>query len=904
MKRITDITRALTASVACSLTACSLTLLMAAGLASCANDDLAPAQPNPDTDAPFALTLNCVVGGKSTNPADTRATVDYGKTEGNGEAFRWNADDAFNAYLTDDNVWVNTPDNNALAPVRFNIDAKYADASSNSAPFSATFAVGGTFRMLALYPAIANAFTQVKPASTNGGTPDGANSATSTDANTATFAFAVPATGQTQTGLTTAHLRDNMLMWGTTAQPVSVGPAPTGSTTAPTDADATGTAPGFRFRHLTAMMRFTVKNKMAEGFRITAIRVKATGNIFGTEGTITQTATPWSEAPTVTSAADKAVDAISLATAATDDATKGISLSAATSLGAADGGSLDAYLLTLPGAALTGQKLVFTLTTTGPDGQNTRAYTSLELDADRIITANDGATTLEAGKRYWFDLSLEDQLIVSSFTVTPWADGTQIDVDNTTELSIAPEKGANGAPIYEIRTANALKAFADIINGTDDRQPRTFCGITIPGSSTAEAWKSNARLMADIDLSSLYGANIGDGGKSWTPIGTVDYAYKGVFDGNSHTVKGLYIKDERSDINADTEVCYGLFGRLDGATVQHLTVEGSITANLTATQGAVSVYIYEGGIAGLADGLTTLTDCHTAVQVAATGNNQTAEEKRAVYAGGIAGYIRGSVGSRLSNCSSTGVVTATASAAGSEYAYAGGICGYSNNTTLSGCSHTTGAVSATTTKGSTYAGGVVGSASTYGGLFQLLGCTNTAAVSGQAAATTSYSQLFIGGVAGISYLEIAACSNSGAITYNAKSNLYAGGVVGNSQKTVISSFSTQVPTVSAGGSKGTYSYIGGVIGSHTSNTTLVSTCFYVSGSTDGMGTNGIGSIGAGSDIATTNTDGGILATLAALNAKAGAMNTAIGTYNATTTTGNPCPYYWIKANAAPQLRKK
>ena len=858
-----------------SLMAAGFALLMASGLASCANDDIAEPQPNPNPNTSLTLTINCALDGKT---VDSRASVDYGNTdETAGEIFHWNAGDSFYAYPlnTNGDAWVKNADGNELAPVRFNIAAAYSeDHPAGNATFTGTFAAAGTYQMLALYPAT-SAFTPAATAPANG--------------SPATFAFTVPATEQTQSGPTTTHLKDNALMYATTTQPFTVGTQADG-------AQAGNTSSGMTFRHLTTMMRFTVSNKSAAERRVTAIGITSTGKSFGTSGTLTQTAAPWGAAPVMTYTADKTVNAISLATRAADDATKGISFVPVATGSATDITTFDAYLITLPGDELTGQTLAFTLTTTDANGQNPRTYTSRELSADLIIAANKGVKTFEAGMRYWFNLDLDEQLSISSFTVSPWADGGDMPAENTQQLK-QTGIGANGAPIYEIRTADALKAFADIINGTDDGADRTFCGITIPGLSTDETRKSNARLMADIDLSSLCGANIGGGGKSWTPIGK-SYFYMGVFDGNLHTVKGLYIKDERSDINGGTTIYYGLFGYLNGATVQHLTVEGSITATLTTTQGADYLSIYAGGIAGYTYDLTTLTDCHSAVQVAATSNNPTASGSSIVYAGGSVGYVSGSVGSRLSNCSSTGAVTATASGSDSELAYAGGICGHSYNTSFTGCSHNTGAVSATTEKGETYAGGVVGRVFTSDDPVQLLGCTNTAAVSGQAIVTTSR-HLFIGGVTGESKAEIAACSNSGAITYNAGNKLYAGGLVGRSLSTVVASFSTQVPTVSVGGSKGTESYIGGAIGYHTSNTIPVSTCFYVSGSAEGLGTNGIGGVIDGS--VTVNTDGGILATPAALNAKVDAMNATIDTYNG---IANPCRYYWIKSAAAPQVRKK
>ncbi|WP_300699179.1 fimbrillin family protein [Bacteroides sp.] len=522
------------------------------------------------------------------------------------------------------------------------------------------------------------------------------------------------------------------------------------------------------------------------------------------------------------------------------------------------------------------------------------------------VKVNDllATTGLTPGKSYTFQLTVGNHIAtLTSFTVGEWTAGTPLDATNNPGLVLAP---GTGTPTYEIHSAQGLKAFADLINGTDDGADRIFCGIAIPGTSTLEARKSNARLMADIDLSTLCGATIGtDGkGKSWKPIGKgLDYSYQGVFEGNHHTVKGLYIDDTRTGFDTGSGTIYqGLFGFAAGATVQRLTVTGSVNLSITAAQGKADLSIYAGGITGFAYG-STLTDCHSEVSVSAEGDE--AAVNTTVRAGGIAGVaINGGIGGSLNDCTSTGVVTATASTTNSsqELAFAGGICGESSDTPLTGCSHTTGAVSAATAKGTATVGGVVGSASS-----QFLGCTNTAAVSGSATdATTGI--LHIGGVAGWSSAEVVACSNSGAITFNAGGELYAGGVVGLSLKSIVASFSTEVPTAGQGGGNGAegQSHIGGILGYLNSLTATVSTSFYV-GSNE-LGTNGVYSV---DDVVggITNTDGGIIPTSAGLNGKVKAMNDAIDTYNTGAFSANgtvpaiTCPYRWTKTAAAPKVRK-
>ena len=115
---------------------------------------------------------------------------------------------------------------------------------------------------------------------------------------------------------------------------------------------------------------------------------------------------------------------------------------------------------------------------------------------------------------------------------------------------------------YQISTAAQLKRFRNIVNGTGGQTPnRGACAV----------------LTADIDLSN----------EEWTPIGkyTDDNdktPYTGIFDGQGHSIKGLYVNSASDDY-------VGLFGCLEGAAVRNLTVDGYV-------QGSNIV----GGIAGYA----------------------------------------------------------------------------------------------------------------------------------------------------------------------------------------------------------------------------------------------------------------------------------------------------------------
>jgi hypothetical protein len=98
---------------------------------------------------------------------------------------------------------------------------------------------------------------------------------------------------------------------------------------------------------------------------------------------------------------------------------------------------------------------------------------------------------------------------------------------------------------------------------------------------------------------------------NWIPIGTDRYhPFAGIFDGNSHTVSGVYLNGS-SDYQ-------GLFGYTGHATVQNV--------------GVVNSYIIGhnnvGGVVGYNDYTSTLRYCYNTGSVAGTGGN----------VGGVVGY--------------------------------------------------------------------------------------------------------------------------------------------------------------------------------------------------------------------------------------------------------------------------
>ncbi|MEO1814556.1 MAG: GLUG motif-containing protein [Acetobacterium sp.] len=210
---------------------------------------------------------------------------------------------------------------------------------------------------------------------------------------------------------------------------------------------------------------------------------------------------------------------------------------------------------------------------------------------------------------------------------------------------------------------------------------------------------ANAVLTTDIALNATddweqWGPET-TGLTAWTPIGNWMNQYTGKFDGDNHTISGIYLV---GNCNADGQ---GLFGECRGE-IKNLKVAascfnvrsmaggiagimhgGSITncqveANLV---GITPVAERIGGIAGYVDENTSITNCYSTANV--NGNQ---------YVGGIIGYMNGG---RVENCANTGTIVGNSSV--------GGIVGFSSASSIANC-YQTGAV----TGGDALTGGILG----------------------------------------------------------------------------------------------------------------------------------------------------------------------------------------------------
>ena len=300
-------------------------------------------------------------------------------------------------------------------------------------------------------------------------------------------------------------------------------------------------------------------------------------------------------------------------------------------------------------------------------------------------------------------------------------------------------------------------------------------------------------LGNDMDASSTRTWNDnGTGGfYGFAPIGpTAATPFIGSFNGQGHTIKGLYI-------NRPLTKFIGLFGYIDiGATISNITMLASeiqgdrIVGSLVGynngsisgctTSGTVTSLISAGGLVGANTG--TITGCYSTGAVHCTSVTETNN------IGGLAGYNNGG---SISNSSSAGtvsgsnikvgglvglngpgsatIINCSSSAAVSGTSWVGGLVGH-----LQAGSTTTSYSSGTVSGKGYYVGGLVGENNA-----TTINCYSSATVNSGVSNDA-------GGLAGSNSGSITNCYSSGAVVSG--NPFTAGGMVGENNSTVSTSF--------------------------------------------------------------------------------------------------------------------
>ena len=175
--------------------------------------------------------------------------------------------------------------------------------------------------------------------------------------------------------------------------------------------------------------------------------------------------------------------------------------------------------------------------------------------------------------------------------------------------------------VYEISNASQLYWFAQEVNGGET-------GL-------------NARLMNNITVNKNVldaEGNLNEGTyKEWTPIGNNNKQYAGTFDGQCHTISGLYFNNPGASY-------VGLFG---------YAAADSTVKNVGVVDSYFCAYMEIGGIVGINSG--SVINCYNIGRVTAHS-----------FVGGVAGRNRGNI----INCYNAGRIT-------TPNPYTGAVTGYS-----------------------------------------------------------------------------------------------------------------------------------------------------------------------------------------------------------------------------------
>ena len=350
-----------------------------------------------------------------------------------------------------------------------------------------------------------------------------------------------------------------------------------------------------------------------------------------------------------------------------------------------------------------------------------------------------------------------------------------------------PVQDENG--VYQIDNFSKLYWFAQQVN--------------------SESRDINAVLTADITVNTGVlkpNGTLADetnGFIAWTPIGNSTFPYIGNFDGQKHTISGLYFNDNTADN-------VGLFGYIGGVmnngyipcgSIKNVSIADSYFCgkdyvggicgksetnpiNNCSNSGTVIGHCYVGGVCGV-NKYGLVIDCSNSGMV--NGDSQV---------GGMCGgnyYDSGTIQTHnlesgvIRNCSNTGEISGNGDV--------GGVCG-NNAAKLEGCSNS-GAISGSNAN----IGGVCGQSSHSGKIAgEIYNCHNTGNVTGYRV---------IGGVCGrLENDNIKNCYNKGNVT---GTDLNVGGIcgIGNYSANIYSSYNTgDVSGIDNVGGIGGYSILG------------------------------------------------------------------------------------------------
>ena len=358
--------------------------------------------------------------------------------------------------------------------------------------------------------------------------------------------------------------------------------------------------------------------------------------------------------------------------------------------------------------------------------------------------------------------------INNSYTFTITVNEGDFGVYGTTDIEKNPWGSVNNP--YVIRTQAQLERLSAIV-ASGSAVNSIYHATNYPYVKAINKSFANAYFVLDGNISMS---------EQSVPIGNSSTKFSGTFDGKNHTISNFKTSGQYS----------GLFGYVNGATIQNLTV------NVTNNAGATSA----GGLVGVVNGTTTIRNC--TVNGTISGTHQV---------GGFVGFAQGVYHDNtldlpcnltIEGCTNNATVTTTSQASDNNRTSSGGFVGYVN----------------------------AGATVTIKSYIDENGQTKKSTNNGKISTTSSADNKGVGGFVGYSYgkITLTDCVNEKNATITGKERV--GGLVGyigkadsDSQKEMVISGCENKATVTSNSTNDVYG-IGGIVGYNSGHKVAITNC--------------------------------------------------------------------------------
>lgn len=358
--------------------------------------------------------------------------------------------------------------------------------------------------------------------------------------------------------------------------------------------------------------------------------------------------------------------------------------------------------------------------------------------------------------------------INNSYTFTITVNEGDFGVYGTTDIEKNPWGSVNNP--YVIRTQAQLERLSAIV-ASGSAVNSIYHATNYPYVKAINKSFANAYFVLDGNISMS---------EQSVPIGNSSTKFSGTFDGKNHTISNFKTSGQYS----------GLFGYVNGARIQNLTV--NVTNNAGATSAA--------GLVGVVNGTTTIRNC--TVNGTISGTHQV---------GGFVGFAQGVYQDNtlvlpcnltIEGCTNNATVTTTSQASDNNRTSSGGFVGYVN----------------------------AGATVTIKSYIDENGQTKKSTNNGKISTTSSADNKGVGGFVGYSYgkITLTDCVNEKNATITGKERV--GGLVGyigkadsDSQKEMVISGCENKATVTSNSTNDVYG-IGGIVGYNSGHKVAITNC--------------------------------------------------------------------------------